>query len=439
MLQEDEDLEFNNEVETKLNVIDSSRVTSNMVLLLLGRLVSLFGSQIYNFAIGLYVLQKTGSSAAFSMTLVFGMLPRILFGPLAGVISDRVDRKKIVVLSDILSGAIVLALAALATADELRVSYIYAANFLLNTCNTFFDIPMNASIPNIVDDKNLNRANSLNQTVSAMAQIGGPFLGGIVFALVDMRLFLIINATSFILSGISEMFIDFNLNNTDKQEEKESKEKKLSVGIIKEFKEVFKFLKTRELLIIIFGFSLFLNFFVAFGVTVPFPYIINNVIKLIPEKYGILEAMFPLGMMIGSIIMSIFKEKDKKYKSFIGSILLVSMATALMSLPVMPMFMNLNKNIYFVYYMISLIISGAAVIYANIPIQLVIQRETPDSMRGRIFALLETTSISIFPLGLILSGLLLERIPVYILPLLSGAVMIFITLAMGLNKEIRKI
>lgn len=431
-------MEINNEVETKLKVIDSAKVTSNMILLLLGRLVSLFGSQIYNFAIGLYVLQKTGSSAAFSITLVFGMLPRILFGPLAGVISDRVDRKKIVVLSDILSGAIVLALAALATADELRVSYIYAANFLLNTCNTFFDIPMNASIPNIVDDKNLNRANSLNQTVSAMAQICGPFLGGIVFALVDMRLFLIINAASFIISGISEMFIDFNLNNTDNQEENEA-EKKKSIGIIKEFKEVFKFLKTRELLIIIFGFSLFLNFFVAFGVTVPFPYIINNVIKLIPEKYGILEGMFPLGMMIGSIIMSIFKEKDKKYKSFIGSILLVSMTTAFMSLPVMPMFMNLNKNIYFVYYMIFLIISGAAVIYANIPIQLVIQRETPDSMRGRIFALLETTSISIFPLGLILSGLLLERIPVYILPLLSGAVMIFITLAMGLNKEIRKI
>ena len=172
-----------------------------------------------------------------------------------------------------------------------------------------------SAVPNIVDDKNLNRVNSLNQTVSAMAQIGGPFLGGIIFVLVDMRLFLIINATSFILSGISEMFIDFDLNNTDKSGEKEAGEKKLFKGIMKDLKEVFKFLKTRELLIIIFGFSLLINFFVAFGVTVPFPYIINNVIKLIPEKYGILEAMFPLGMMIGSIIMSISKERDKNIKA----------------------------------------------------------------------------------------------------------------------------
>ena len=110
-----------------------------------------------------------------------------------------------------------------------------------------------------------------------------------------------------------------------------------------------------------------------------------------------------------------------------------------MLLPVMPIFMNHNKDIYFVCYMVCLVISGASVIYANIPIQLVIQRETPDNLRGRVFALLETSSISIFPIGLILSGLLLEKIPVYILPLLSGAVMIFITLAMGLNKEIRKI
>jgi len=137
--------------------------------------------------------------------------------------------------------------------------------------------------------------------------------------------------------------------------------------------------------------------------------------------------------------MSISKERDKKYKSFIRSIFLISIATALMLLPVMPIFMNHNKDIYFVCYMVCLVISGASVIYANIPIQLVIQRETPDNMRGRIFALLETSSIGIFPIGLILSGLLLERIPVYILPLLSGAVMILITLVMGLNKEIRKI
>jgi len=76
--------------------------------------------------------------------------------------------------------------------------------------------------------------------------------------------------------------------------------------------------------------------------------------------------MFPLGMMIGSIIMSISKEKDKKYKSVIRSIFLISIATALMSLPVMPMFMNHNKDIYFVYYMVCLVISGAVMIFITL-------------------------------------------------------------------------
>ncbi|MEA4827326.1 MAG: MFS transporter [Clostridium sp.] len=431
-------MEIEKEINSELEIKGNPKLTSNIILLLLGRLVSLFGSQIYNFAIGLYVLKTTGSSAAFSMTLVFGMLPRIILGPVAGVISDRVDRKKIVVAMDILSGVVIFALAAVASINGLKVSYIYIANLLLNTCNTFFDIPMGASIPNIVDDKSLVKVNSLNQAVSSMAQIGGPFLGGIIFALVDIKLFLVVNAISFVLSGISEMFIDFNLNKVEKEDKNREKDKVIK-GFSEEFKEGFTFLKGRKVLSIIFGFSIFLNFFLALGVTVPFPYIVNNIINLSPKKFGILEAMIPLGMMIGSIILSMLPEKEKKYKSLVIGIMFISVTCISIALPVLPRFVELSKSVHFIYYIIFLLIGGISIVYVNIPIFVIMQRETPDNIRGRIFGLLQTIAMGINPIGLILSGLLIEKIPVYILPVASGIIMIFITLLMASNKEIKTI
>lgn len=431
-------MEIEKEINSELEIKGNPKLTSNIILLLLGRLVSLFGSQIYNFAIGLYVLKTTGSSAAFSMTLVFGMLPRIILGPVAGVISDRVDRKKIVVAMDILSGVVIFALAAVASINGLKVSYIYIANLLLNTCNTFFDIPMGASIPNIVDDKSLVKVNSLNQAVSSMAQIGGPFLGGIIFALVDIKLFLVVNAISFVLSGISEMFIDFNLNKVEKEDKNREKDEVIK-GFSEEFKEGFTFLKGRKVLSIIFGFSIFLNFFLALGVTVPFPYIVNNIINLSPKKFGILEAMIPLGMMIGSIILSMLPEKEKKYKSLVIGIMFISVTCISIALPVLPRFVELSKSVHFIYYIIFLLIGGISIVYVNIPIFVIMQRETPDNIRGRIFGLLQTIAMGINPIGLILSGLLIEKIPVYILPVASGIIMIFITLLMASNKEIKTI
>ncbi|QGU96433.1 MFS transporter [Clostridium bovifaecis] len=248
-----------------------------------------------------------------TMTLVFGMIPRIILGPVAGVVSDRVDRKKLLVLMDLVSGIIVFGLVGVAVIEGLEVRYIYIANLLLNTCNTFFDIPMGASIPNIVDNDNLVKTNSLNHAVSSMAQILGPFLGGLVFAFIDIKLFLIINASSFIVSGVSEIFIDFNLNKKDNKDQRNYNKQPMreTRAFIKELNEGLRFIKGKNVLSIMFGFAIFINFFVSLGISVPYPYIINDVIKMSSTKFGVLEAMLPLGMLLGSITISLFKEKEK--------------------------------------------------------------------------------------------------------------------------------
>ncbi|MFD3158022.1 MFS transporter [Haloimpatiens sp. FM7330] len=420
------------------------KLICNMTLLLLGQLVSLFGSYIYSFAISLYVLKTTSSGITFAATMVFGTLPRIIFGPIAGVIADKINRKKMVVIMDVLSGLIVMALFAAATIDTLRVPYIYTASFLLSTCSTFFDIPFKASIPNIVDDKNLMRINSLSNAISSIAQISGPFLGGLIFAFIDIKLFLIINSISFIISGITEMFIDFNFNktkgNTEINNTIENKSKdSMITSFFKQFNEGFKFLKSQKALFILSMFLIFLNFLFMLGSIVPYSYILVKVVGVSESQFGILEAIFPVGMLIGAAILSILPEKDKKFKTLIFNLLITEICIIFIGIPVIPSLMIFDNLTYFIFYMVDFFILGVAISIVNIPLNVMIQRETPDNLRGRVQSLISTLSNVLTPFAMILSGILLDLLPSYILPITAGTLLLIFTLYMACNKHIKTI
>lgn len=439
-------------------------VISNMVLLLLGRLVSLFGSRIYSFAISLYILKTTGSGTTFALSLVISTLPAIIFGPIAGVMSDKIDRKRMVVLMDILSGVIILLLAGLAVLNGLKLIYIYIASFLLATCNTFFNVPFQSSIPNIVDEQNLMRTNSLNQAITSITSIAGPFLGGIIYAFVDIQLFLVINGVSFILSGISEMFIDFNLNKAEtgtsmdtvknevvidedkevmeakvESENAESGKKQIIKNFINDFKDGFVYLKSiRSVFMMSMG-GIFLNLFASLGMTVPFPYIVNEVIKMSEVQFGTLEAVFPLGMLVGAGALSILPQSEKSFKKMIIGLFVVDIGITLLGLFIVSEPLAFTINTYFILYAIIIFIISVAIVFVNIPMEVNLQRIIPDNMRGRIFGLLTTFSMSCMPIGMAISGVLIDLIPVWILPVTSGIILLGVTIAIGLNKDIREL
>lgn len=425
--------------------LENKKVAANIVLLLLGRLVSLFGTRMYSFAISLYVLKATGSGTTFALSLVFSTLPGIIFGPIAGVLSDKIDRKRMIVLMDIFSGVVILLLSGLAIIDDLRLTYIYLASFLLSTCNTFFSVPFQASIPNIVDEKNLMRTNSLNQAINSITSIAGPSLGGVIYVFIDIKLFLVINGVSFILSGISEMFIDFNLNKSEAKEEpievKNIEVNKSSIikRFLHDFTEGFTYLKSVKSMFMMAMSAIFLNLFVALGLTVPFPYIVNEIIKMSETQFGILEGVFPFGMLLGAVLLSVLPQSKKNWKKIIIGLLAMSAGIILLGGTIIPSFMVFTKNTYFIMFMIIRFIISVAIVTINIPIEVTMQRVIPDNMRGRVFGLVTTFAMSCSPIGMIVSGILTDIIPVWILPVTSGIMLLGLTGIMAYNKDIREL
>lgn len=435
------------------NIIDSKVITNekknkkmvkkNIILLLLGQLVSLFGSSIYSFAISLYILEVTGSGLNFSLTLALGTLPRVLFGPVSGVAADRFDRKKMVVMLDILSGVVVLGLLGLSLIDQLRLSYIYITTFLLSTCSIFFNIPLSASIPNLVDDENLTRVNSLSHSVSSISMIAGPFFGGIVFALVDIRLFLLVNGLSFIFSGISETFIDFNAREKMYGKVEYSIEEKPNTknknNFFRDLKEGLKYIMTQKWLIVLGSFVVFFNMFIMIGLTVPVPYIVREVWGFSSQQYGLLNMMYPVGMFIGSIALSILPQAKNNYKRLILCIFLFSIMIFFVGIITSEMLWILANAQYLIILMISYGVLAISSIFINVPVNVTMQRLIPDDKRGRVQGTLGTLAMGLSPIGAVVGGALVDLIKPWILPMACGAIMIILTIVMTRVDELKVI
>ncbi|ENQ3076995.1 MFS transporter [Bacillus sp. WLY-B-L8] len=401
----------------------------NLFLYSTGKTVSIFGTAIYNFALGLYVLKLTGSALSFAVTLVLGTIPMIIINPFAGVIVDKVNKKTLVVLMDFLSGILLVFVYILCMKYELNLLIIYTTTFLLTVFTTFFGIGLEAAKPNIVSEKMLMNINSVSKIIDSVSLIIGPMLGGIVFAIFDMRTFIIINGISFILSGISMMFIHFKLFNFQTNEDHTGGK----IHLISDIKDGFNFLFKRKSIKSMFTILILINFFLGFAVTVPLPYMINTVLKLGSKEFGMIQGAFPMGMILGALLVKKITERISysillKYVSFALSICMI-----LLGVPVMLKSLQLNSIVYTCYFIAVLFLFGVVIALIDIPLAYFMQKEIPDEYRGRVLSIGISIAKIMLPMAMISSGSLLNILPSYVMPI-AGGVLFFLFSVRSANK-----
>lgn len=171
--------------------------TRNIILMMIGKMTSLLGAGIYTFAMGLYVLKTTGSGVGFAITLICGSIPRMVCGPIAGAVADRINRRWVVIGADLLSSLIMFTMFALSTLFDISLLFIYVSAALLSICASFYSVSFTASIPTLVDSARIQQASSLNQTATALSTILAPVIGGMVFGLFSMKFFFLLNGITF--------------------------------------------------------------------------------------------------------------------------------------------------------------------------------------------------------------------------------------------------
>jgi MFS family permease len=176
------------------------RQNRNFRLLYIGQAISQLGDWFNTVAVYALLLDLTGSATAVAWMLIVQLLPIAIVGPLAGVVVDRLNRRRIMVAADILRGSLILGLLLVRRADQIWIAYVVTACTVAATA--FFEPARTATIPNVTSPDQLLPANALaSATWSAMLAIGAS-VGGVVTAVFGRDAAFVINSASFFISAV---------------------------------------------------------------------------------------------------------------------------------------------------------------------------------------------------------------------------------------------
>ncbi|HWK22709.1 MAG TPA: MFS transporter [Ureibacillus sp.] len=403
---------------------NEKREIKNLVLFSSGKVVSVFGSSIYNFAISFYVLKLTGSALSFTITLLLGILPMILINPFAGVIADKVNKKRLIILMDFLSGILLIAVFLISHFIGFNLLLVYITAFCLTVFVTFFGVGMEAAKPNIVSQNRLMNINSIGKIIDSVSSILGPMLGGVVFAFFDIRIFIIFNGICFIISGLSMLLIDFELNRPLIVPLKET----VNISFIKDIKEGFYYLYDQKNIMGLFLLLISLNFFLSLAITIPVPYIINTILNLGSRAFGVIEASLPVGLIVGALVVK--KLTEKLPYSELMKLLTIFLSICMIAAGAPLIFENMpfSPFVYGLYYCLIMFCLGIIIAFIDIPIAYFMQKEIPEDYRGRVMSIGISIGKTMTPVAMVVSGSLLELIPPYILPVGGGLLYLLINL-----------
>lgn len=376
--------------------MQSKSLGKNFWLFVSGRFISRFGWAVQDVAIPLYVLDKTHSGGMMALFVLAEMLPFALL-PLAGVLSDRYNRKNMMVGFDLIRGIILLGVVAF---NFLTIDQLLGVTVVLAFLGTFFAAATNALFPELVPEKELERANSISSTFNIIAMLVGPAMGGFLYAIGGIMLPILVNGLSFFGSGIFEIAIKY---------EWKTKKIKEASEIIKDMKEGFTFLKGCKYLIVLFGFSVSLNALgEPFG-AILLPYSYREILKFSSMQFGLLESAFMGGAILGNIIIALKLLKNPgKYifhNLFIAGIMMMVFIWIISPL-------SFFSSLYaFITLAAVDIIWGSAMALMNVPLNAKIQRAVPNELRGRVLSTFMVLVNLFSPVGLVVIGPLLDNYP----------------------------
>ncbi len=398
--------------------------SKDFTLVVIGQIISLFGNATIRFALPLYLLNLTGSSALYGTVTACAFIPAILLSPVGGIVADRVNKRNIMVILDFFTAAIILAFSLLMNWVNL-ILLLTVTLMLLYGIAGAYQPSVQASVPALINQDNLMKANSIINTISSLASLIGPVLGGVLYSAYGLEPVLWVCMICFIMSAVMEMFIKIPFR------------KQVSDGGIwkiarADFAESVRFIRKEKpvigkALLVVCG----INLFLAAMIIVALPYLVTEVLDLEPSYanrlYGFAEGALAAGGLAGGIGAGIFANKLAIHKS--GNLVIACTVCVFPIGTALILFSSGMIN----YIVITVCCFGIMVFSTVFAVQMMsfIQKETPQNLIGKVIAVILTVSMCAQPLGNAFYGVLFEicKGREYVVVLFSGVVSLMIAIS----------
>ena len=360
------------------------------IIIWLGQLTSLIGSGLIGFALSVWVFEQTGQATPFALTALFSVLPHILLAPIGGAVSDRWNRKAIMVISDSLAGLTTLAAAFLLLTGRMEIWMIYVITTVEAVCGAFQQPAYSASIVMLVPKEQLTRANSMMQMGQAIQSIVTPLLAGVLVTTVGMKGIIIIDIATYLLALVTLISVRIS-----QPERKEETNKRFSV--LKDVAFGWHYLVARKGLLGLLLYFASVNFFMNLSAVMLGPLILSFGSA---TSLGIAQTVMGVGMLAGSLIMSVWGGfKTGKVKAIIGFIVLS--AIGFMVAGLRPSVIYVSAGLFFLMFFLPFGSGPSAALFAA--------KVAPD-VQGRVFATRSMISQSMMPVAFLLSGILADHV-----------------------------
>ncbi|MCB8954551.1 MAG: MFS transporter [Ardenticatenales bacterium] len=348
-----------------------------------GQMISITGSGLTYFALGVRVFQDTGSVTQYAFILVFTVLPRLFIGPIGGVLTDRWNRRHVMIISDVGAGLATVAILVLSATNNLQIWHIYVAT-AVNSAFAAFQLPAYlAASTQLVPKDRIEQAAGMVQLGEATTIIA-PLFAGFLLPVVGLNGILAIDFGTFLFALITLLLVRFpNVAATAAGSAARS-------GIVGEIIHAWRHLAAKPGLMALLGFFAVSNFLVGSVEVLVTPLIL---ILADERTLGVILFAGGIGVLVGSIVMSVWAGPSRRMYTIFGAMFLsgfwIAVAGSTTWLPL-------------------LIISAFLIFLCQPAIratsQVIFQKKIELDLQGRVFSLRDVVAQASFPVAQLLAG-----------------------------------
>ncbi|MEE3346591.1 MAG: MFS transporter [Nitrospinota bacterium] len=331
-----------------------------------GQVVSELGDWLNSIAIYALILKLSDSGMAMAGAMMAKLLPIVLVSPIAGVVVDRVSRKTVMIVSDLLRCIVVLGFLLVEDRDALWL--VYALVIVEISLSGFFEPARNAIIPSLVPKKDLVIANALSGSTWSVMLAFGAALGGVIVYLFGIKIAFILDASTFILSA-------WFLSKIPSQKKSTKKDSSKHTGY-QELLDAMRFLMAEPMVLVLS--LLKAGLAVAGGIMTLIPLMASQVLSVsVSLGIGILYSARGLGAALGPILVKrIFGET--------ASVLQWAIAGAFFLKAFSYLFIAASHNLWTLSLGVALATLFGSIIWVFS--SALIHISAPDNYLGRIFS-----------------------------------------------------
>jgi MFS transporter, DHA3 family, macrolide efflux protein len=361
------------------------------LLVWFGQMISIIGSSLTSFGLGVWVYERTGSATEFAVIAVAAILPGIVIAPLAGAVVDRHDRRRLMILSDLCAALSTAAVAVLLVNNNLQIWHIYVTAIVSSSASAFQNPAYTASISQLVPKTHYGRAAGLITAAEGAAQIIAPALAGVLIGFIGLHGIIAVDFATFLFGVSVLLVVRFPAYTKTTNSENERK-----TSIWQEAGYGWRYMLERRGLLALMLFFAFINLTLSLVNQLLTPMVLSF---SSPEGLGLIVSASGVGLMLGSAAMAVWGTPRRRILVIYGTGLLQGFTMIMMGWRES---IALLATARFMALVVSPLVNGSA--------QVLLQRKVPVDMQGRVFSATRMLARASIPLAYLLSGPLADGV-----------------------------